>query len=112
MSAGIKVEGADRLASTLAKAADELRAMAATNRAVASAILAAAHPPIATGRLAGSLVAEGTDDAATVSSGVRYAPIQEARRGFLAAALSATEGKAVSVHLDHVNAALAGVEGV
>lgn len=108
----VEVKGADRLASTLNAAAVELRAMAATNRAVASAILAAAHPPIDTGALAGSLRAEGTDTEAVVSSGLRYAPIQERRRGFLAAALSASEARAVSLHLDHVNAALAGVEGV
>jgi hypothetical protein len=108
----IEVKGADRLASTLAGAATELRAMAATNRAVAAAILAAAHPPILTGRLAGSLTAAGTDTEATVSSNLRYAPIQEARRHFLAGALAATEGTAVSLHLDHVNDALAGVKGI
>jgi len=108
----VAVEGADRLAATLGDASKELRAMAATNRAVASAILAAAHPPILTGALAGSLTAEGTDTEATVSSGLRYAPIQERRRGFLTAALSATEAKAVALHLDHVNTALAQVEGV
>lgn len=108
----VEVKGADRLASTLTDASRELRAMAATNRAVASAILSAAHPPIDTGRLASSLTAEGTDTEAVVSSGVRYAPIQERRRGFLKAALAATEGRAVSLHLDHVNGALAGVQGV
>jgi hypothetical protein len=112
VTAGIEVKGADRLAATMGDAARELRAMAATNRAVASAILAAAHPPIATGRLAGSLTAEGTDTEATVSSGLIYAPIQERRRGFLASALSSTEPKAVALHLAHVNEALAGVEGV
>lgn len=107
----LEVQGADRLAATLGDAATELRAMAATNRAVASAIIAAAHPPIRTGALAGSLTADATDTEAVVSSGLRYAPIQEHRRGFLKAALAATEGKAISLHLDHVNAALAGVEG-
>jgi len=108
----VVVEGADRLASTLADASRELAAMAATNRAVASAILAAASPPILTGRLKGSLVAEGTDTEATVSSGLVYAPVQERRRGFLAAALAASESKVVALHLDHVNDALAGVKGV
>lgn len=112
MTTTIEVKGADRLASTLADAADELRAMAATNRAVASAILAAAHPPIRTGALAGSLTAEATDTEAVVYSGLRYAPIQEHRRGFLASALAATETKAVSLHLDHVNDALSHVEGI
>jgi hypothetical protein len=107
----IEVEGADRFAATTAQAAAELRAMAATNRAVAQRILAAAHPPILTGRLAGSLTAEGTDSEAVVSSDVRYAPIQERRRGFLAAALAAQESAAVSMHLDHVNDALAGIKG-
>jgi phage gpG-like protein len=108
----LEVQGADRLASRLADASRELRAMAATNRAVASAILAAASPPVDTGALKGSLTAEGTDTEATVSSGLRYASIQERRGGFLKAALAASEPRAVSLHLDHVNAALAGVEGV
>lgn len=107
----ITIEGADRLASSTAYAADELRHMAATNRAVARAILASAHPPILTGRLRSSLTAEGTDSEATVRSTLIYAPIQERRTGFLAAALRSQETKAVSMHLDHVNDCLAGVRG-
>jgi len=86
--------------------------MAATNRAVASAMLGNAHPPILTGRLASSLIAEGTDTEAVVSSSVIYAPVQERRRGYLAAALAATESKSLSLHLDHVNDALANVRGI
>lgn len=107
----VVIEGADRLASTLAAAATELTAMAATNRAAAAAVLSSAHPPVLTGRLAASLTAEGTDTEATVSSALIYAPIQERRHGFLAAALASQEAQVVSMHLDHVNDALAGVKG-
>jgi phage gpG-like protein len=107
----VEVVGADRFASTCASAAKELRAMAATNRAVASAIRASAHPPILTGRLAASLTTEASDTEAVVSSSLVYAPIQERRHGFLAAALASQESAAIDAHLRHVDEALGTVRG-
>jgi len=107
----IEVVGGDRFAATCASAAKELRAMAATNRAVASGILAAAHPPILTGRLASSLTTEATDTEAVVSSSLVYASVQERRYGFLAAALASQEASVASTHLRHVDEALAGIRG-
>jgi hypothetical protein len=107
----VTIEGADRLASTLASAANDLVAMAATNRAVADALLSSAHPPVLTGRLAASLTPEGTDTEASLSTSLVYAPKQERRHGFLAAALAAQESRVVSMHLGHVNDCLASVRG-
>jgi hypothetical protein len=108
----LEVQGAERLAATLDAAAAELTRLAATNRAVASAILGAARPPVRTGRLAASLTATGTDREAVVSSSVRYAPYVERRRGFLEAAARSQQDRAVSLHLEHVDAALGDVKGV
>lgn len=74
---GVQVIGADRLASTLRSAADDLarldHATAQTSRLVQTR--ARARAPKVSGRLAGSLVAASDGAEARVSSGLIYAPV-------------------------------------
>ena len=69
----VHVDGAERLASTLAAAAGELARLTEGHREVAALIVRAARPPRRTGRLAGSIRVVPDPVSATVEAGARYA---------------------------------------
>jgi len=111
MAAGVRLEGADTLARTLAAAARDLEDLTATNRQVAAGIAAAANPPRLTGRLAASIRPTATATTAAVDVSVRYAGFVEARTGFLAAAVATREAASLDLYAQAVDAALATVRG-
>jgi phage gpG-like protein len=116
----IELRGADRLARTLAGAADDLRNLTAANRAAADGIARAAHPPRRSGRLASSITTSATATAATVGSSLVYAPVIEygwAAHGieatrFLTTAAENRKTATVGIYEDAVNDAVGSVKGV
>lgn len=111
MSAGVTVRGAANLERTARAAAAELRNLAATNARVAGQILAAAHPPVRTGRLRASGGASSDTAGATVTWPVPYAGVVEHRTGFAAAALAAAEAPALDTYAAAVNDAVGAIRG-
>lgn len=90
-----KVRGADRLARTMHAAADDLETMDRGLEAYGRVLARAAQDraPVRTGRLRDSIALRGR----AVSATVRYAAAQEARRHYMARAVTATAADADQV---------------
>lgn len=120
-SGSITVVGADELSATLGAAADDLARMTdAEQRAGAYlAQRAKGMAPKVTGRLAGSIKAGRTKDAATVTATAVYAgvihwgwPARNIRaHPFLVDALSAGEPTVARIYMDEVTQIIGTVKG-
>lgn len=110
-SSSVTVTGADRLARTAAGAADRLANLAAVNARIASSILAAARPPVRTGRLRASGRAASSSTDATVTWDAPYAVFADRRRPFAAAALEARTPATVELVAAEVRGAVGSIRG-
>ncbi|HKE75222.1 MAG TPA: hypothetical protein VKB57_16490 [Acidimicrobiales bacterium] len=119
MSVKITVEGADRLARTLQKAADDLADWTPVHGKVARMIAAATQPPSRSGALKASIRGTGTATEAVVGSSLVYAPVIEfgwprrniRPRRFLTSAFDSHRDQAVSMYSDAVADTIGHVKG-
>ena len=116
----IRVEGEERLASTLNRAADQIGDMEQAGQRAADLLAqrASANAPVATGALARSVQAQVEGTEVTVGSSLPYAAVTEYGGGnnipaqpFLGPALEASEGLIIQLYTDEAEAALATVKG-
>lgn len=116
---GVKIEGADRLASTLHAAAREIGASNTAARVAAEAIgtTARARAPRRTGRLRASITVRSEAMGASVGTSLRYAPFVNygtrhvAARPFLTGATETGSPLALAAYEQTVTKALGRVRG-
>ena len=117
----IQVKGADRLASTLKDASDELTDLAAANAAIGTMVVNEARglAPKRTGQLAGSITATVAVGVIDVAADVVYAgPIHWgwpahsiAAQPFIYDAIRNTEEQSVQIYTDELDRVLEKVKG-
>lgn len=120
--AAIEVQGAARLARTLAAAADEIRDLTDANRAAGLLIEAGgrAGAPVLTGRLVGSLTTDAGPGQAVIGSNVIYSRVIHegsarrhiSARPFLVDAARAREAGVVNIYATKTVTVLSKVKGI
>lgn len=121
MAERIRVEGAERLAATLAGASVALGDLTGPSKASGSLILSRARgaAPRRSGRLSGSLVATPARDGVAVGSGLIYAPVIHwgwpghgiAPNPFLTRSAEATQPQTIAAFRTYIGTVLKGVKG-
>lgn len=119
MAARVEVEGADRLAATLARARADLADTTAPDREAADLVIQAARPPVRSGWLARSGTVQTIGDQVTASWTAAYAGVIHngwaARhirpRPWIPAAIATAETPIVAVYARHTDQALNRVTG-
>lgn len=120
--AGVRVDGARKLRSTLRAAGRGLDELKHAHAVAARIVAGAASPPILSGALASTVRSSGTNTAGIVRAGrktVPYAAVHEygwPRRGiaataYLRTAAAATEPSWLPIYTDTVDHVLARVKG-
>ena len=120
--APVTVKGADNLARTLGRAADDLEDMSTAGDRAGALILntARAKAPRLTGALAGSLELESGPVEVSVSSPLEYAgrthygwaAVGQRAQPFLTDALALNEERVVGLYMGEVDQAIGQVKGV
>jgi hypothetical protein len=115
------VEGADRFASTLSAAADEIGDLSRATKESADrvATVARANAPVVSGNLRSSIAAEASPGEGRVSAGAIYAPVIHngwpARNihanPFLSDALAESEGNVAAVFTDELDRVVGKIKG-
>jgi HK97 gp10 family phage protein len=116
----IEVEGNERLASTLADAAEQITDMEQASQKAGQLLeqRASANAPVASGALARSVKAQVEGNEVTVGSDLTYAAVTEYGGGnnipaqpYMGPALEASEGLVLQIYTEQAEAALATVKG-
>ncbi len=109
----VRIDGADRLAHTLAQAVDDLDDLVELHEELGGVIVRAAAPltPVDTGRLLAGTTAVATKHATSIVNAVAYAPVIHARRPFIAEAIDATEAEQLAAADDAIQTILNRIQG-